>query len=147
MEAIVSKRVKNISNPHMRLGAYLDLVELISGSYGEKANPQTNYLVVTAESDGIPEEKHFGIQPLEDILEYLKQVKIIGIEHSIPGSFSIGSRLWYLKGEGVTMYGNEVGLFCYDIDSDRLRDLQKLVKNSSKEYAIEFAGKRIYGES
>lgn len=146
MEAIVSKKVKKISDPHVRLEAYMDLVELISGVYSETANPQSNYVVVTAESEEITEKKYFGNQPLDEIKEYLKQVKITGIENSIPGSFVIGSRLWYMKGEGVTMFGTEVSLFCYDIDADELRILQKLVRKSPRDYIVEFAGKRIYGE-
>jgi len=70
MEAVVSKRVSKINNPQVRLGSYLDIVELIAGIYGEKANPQSNYLVVTAENEGIPEKKYFNIQAVEKIREY-----------------------------------------------------------------------------
>jgi hypothetical protein len=76
----------------------------------------------------------------------LEQVKVIGIESSIPGSFMIAGRLWLTKGEGVTMIGVEVSLSCANLDADEVRNLQKLVMKSSKDYAIEFAGKKIYGE-
>jgi hypothetical protein len=147
METVVSKRVTDINNPHIRLGAYLDLVELISGAYGDKANPRSSYLTITAERDEIPENEYLGNQPVGEIREYLKQVKIIDIESSIPSTFVIGNRLWLTKGEGVVMYGVEVSLSCPNLETDEVRDLQKLVRKSSKDYAIEFAGKRIYGES
>ena len=147
MEAVVSKRVTNIDNPHLRLEAYLDIAELISDAYGEKVNPRSSYLAITAERENIPEEKYFGSEPVEELREYLKQVKIIEIESSIPSSFVIGSRLWHTKGEGVVMYGTEVSLSCANLDADEVRNLQKLVMKSSKDYAIEYAGKKIHGES
>jgi len=147
MEIVVSKRVTNIKNPQLRLEAYLDLVELISYAYGENAGPMSSYLIITAEREEIPEEKYLGNQPVEKIREYLKQVKVIGIESSIPVSFDISSRLWYTKGEGVVMYGREVSLSCPNLDTDEIMNLQKLVKKSSNDYVIEIAGKRIYGGS
>lgn len=146
MEAVVSKRVTKIGNAHLRLEAYLDLVELISSAYGEKANPRSSYLMITAEREKIPEEKYFGSESLAEIREYLQQVKVTWIESSIPGSFMIGDRLWFTKGEGVEAFGVEVSLSCSNLDSDEARNLQKLVMKSSKDFAIEYIGKRIRGE-
>jgi hypothetical protein len=146
MEAVVSKKVARIGDPHLRIEAYLDIVEFISNVYGEKANPRSSYLVITAERENIPEENYFGSEPIEEVRKYLEQVKVIGIESSIPGSFMIAGRLWLTKGEGVTMIGVEVSLSCANLDADEVRNLQKLVMKSSKDYAIEFAGKKIYGE-
>lgn len=146
MEAVVSKRVTRIGNPHLRLEAYLDIVEFISNTYGEKADPRSSYLLITAERENIPEEKYFGNEPVEEVREYLKQVKVIGIESSFPGSFMIAGRLWLIKGEGVAMIGVEVSLSCANLGADEVRNLQKLVMKSTKDYAIEFAGKKIYGE-
>lgn len=147
MEIVVNKRVANINNPHLRLEAYLDMVELISNVYGEKAYPEASYLNVTAEREKIPEENYLGGKPVEEVREYLKQVQITEIESSIPSSFKIGDQLWHTKGEGVAMYGVEVSLSCSTLDVDEQRNLQKLVMKSSREYTIEFAGQRIRGES
>ena len=127
--------------------AYLDIAGIISAAYGDREKPQSNYLVITADRDGIPEERYFGIEPLDEIREYLNQVKITHIENSIPGSFVISDKLWNIKGEGVAMFGREVSLFCYNLDSGELRDLLELVKNSSSDYSIEFAGKKIRGNN
>ena len=147
MEAAVSKIVANINDPHARMEAYLDLVELISQAYGEKASPKSSYLSITVERENVPEDKYLGSQSLPEIREYLRQVKVIKIESSIPASFLIGGRLWHTKGEGVVMYGDEVSLACSNLDPEEVRNLQELVKKSSKGYAIEFIGKRIRGES
>lgn len=147
MEVIVSKSVTNINSPQLRLEAYLDLVELISEAYVEKADPTSSYLTITAEIDGIPEEKYFGSKSVNEIREYLNQAKIIEIESSIPSSFIIGNRLWHMKGEGIVMYGTEVSLSCSNLDTDEVRNLKKIVKESSKDYAIEIDNKRVYGES
>jgi hypothetical protein len=147
MEAAVSKIVTKISDPHARMEAYLDLVELISRAYGEKASPKSSYVAITVERENVPEDKYLGSQSLPEIREFLKQVKVIKIEYSIPLSFLIGSRLWHSKGEGVVMYGDEVSLTCSNLDPEEVRNLQELVRNSSKDYAIEFIGKRISGES
>ena len=146
MEAVVSKRAANINNPHVRMEAYLDLVELISQAYEEKAVPRSSYLAITAEKEGVPEDKYLGSQPVQEIREYLKQVKVIKIEDSIPSSFLIGGRLWHTRGEGVVIYGEEVSLACSNLDPEEVRNLQGLVRKSLKDYAIEFIGKRICGE-
>lgn len=146
MEALVSKRVADINDPHLRLEAYLKLVELISQAYGEKANPGSNYLMVTAEREGVPEKKYLGNKGIKEIREYLKQVKVTELECTIPGSFAVGRKLWHMRGEGVVMYGEEVSLGCSNLSPEEVRVLQKQVKESSKEYSIEFAGKRICGE-
>jgi hypothetical protein len=147
MEAAVSKIVTNISDPHARIEAYLDLVELISQAYGEKASPRSSYLLITVEREEVPEDKYLGSQSLQEIREYLRQVKVIKIESSIPISFLIGGRLWHTKGEGVVVYGEEVSLVCSNLDPEEVRNLQEVVRKSSKDYAIEFIGKRISGES
>jgi len=148
MEVAVSKRVTRIEDPHLRLEAYLDIVELISNTYGEKAaDPRSSYLAITAERENIPEEKYFSSEPVEEVREYLKQSKVTWIESSIPGSFMIADRLWHIKGEGVVMFGVEVSLSCDNLNTDEIRNLQKLVMKSSREYAIESAGKKIHGES
>ena len=58
----------------------------------------------------------------------------------------VGDWLWQLKGEGVVMFGVEVGLSCTNLNADEIRNLQKLVIKSSSEYAIEVAGRKIRGE-
>ncbi len=146
MEATISRRVANINDPHLRLEAYLDLVELISRAYGERANPRASYLTVTAEKEGIPEKEYLGSQPADKLREYLKRAKITEIEYSIPGSFTVGNRLWYMQGEGVVMYGEEVNLTCSNLEPEEVRKLQEQVKRATKDYAIQFAGKRICGE-
>jgi hypothetical protein len=147
MEAAVSKIVTNINDPHARMEAYLDLVELISQAYGEKASPKSSYLMVTVEKEEVPEDKYLGSQSLSEIREYLGQVKVIEIESSIPASFLIGGRLWHTKGEGVVVYGQEVSLVCPNLDPEEVWNLQEVVRKSSKDYAIEIVGKRISGES
>jgi hypothetical protein len=147
MEAAVSKIVTNINDPHARMEAYLGLVELISQAYGEKASPRSSYLLVTVEREEVPEDKYLGSQSLPEIQDYLRQVKVIKIESSIPASFLIGGRLWHTKGEGVVVYGQEVSLACSNLDPEEVWNLQEVVRKSSKDYAIEFVGKRISGES
>lgn len=147
MEATVSKIVANINDPHARMEAYLDLVELISQAYGEKASPKSSYLTITVEKEEIPEDKYLGSQSVQEIREYLRQVKVINIEYSIPASFLIGGRLWHTKGEGLVMYGDEIILACSNLDPQEVRNLQEVVRKSSKDYAIEFIGKRISGEN
>jgi len=147
MEAAVSKIVTNINDPHARMEAYLDLVELVSQAYGEKASPRSSYLLITVEREEVPEDKYLGSQSLPEIREYLRQVKVIKIESSIPISFLIGGRLWHTKGEGVVIYGQEVSLGCSNLEPVEVRNLQEVVRKSSKDYAIEFVGKRISGES
>ena len=146
MEVVVSKKVTRIDDPHLRLEAYLDIVELISKVYGEKADPRSSYLLINAVRENIPEEKYFGSEPVEEVREYLKQSKVTWIESSFPGSFMVGDWLWQLKGEGVVMFGVEVGLSCTNLNADEIRNLQKLVIKSSSEYAIEVAGRKIRGE-
>lgn len=146
MEAIVSKKVANINDPHLRLEAYLNLVELISRAYGEKADARTSYLMVTAEKEGIPEKKYLGSQPVSELREYLKRFRVTEIEYNVPCSFTVGGRLWYMQDEGVVMYGEEVSLICSNLTPDEVTKIQEQVRKSSKDYAIEFAEKRITGE-
>jgi len=146
MEVVVGKRVTNINDPHLRLEAYLDLVELVSGAYGDKANPSASYLTITAEKEGMTEKEYLGGRPVGEIREYLKQARIIEIEYSIPSSFVIGGRVWHTRGEGVVIYGEEVNLSCSNLDAEEVRNVQELVRKSSNDFAIEFLDKRIRGE-
>ncbi len=147
MEAIVTKRVADINDPHLRLEAYLDLVELISRAYGEKADARASYLMVTAEKEGIPEKKYLGNQPVKELREYLKHFRVTEIEYNVPCSFTISGRLWHVQDEGVVMYGEEVSLICSNLTPEEVVRIQEQVKKSSKDYAMEFAEKRITGES
>jgi len=147
MEAVISKKVSNIKDAHIRLNAYLDIVELISNSFEPKTEPKSSYLMVTAEKDGIPEGKYLGNKGIEEIREYLKEVKITGIEYSIPGSFLIHNKLWYIQGEGPAMFWNEVSLVCSTLSPEEVVKLKEQVVKSSKDFSIQFGGKKFTGEA
>jgi len=52
-----------------------------------------------------------------------------------------------MQDEGVVMYGEEVSLICSNLTPEEVVRIQEQVKKSSKDYAMEFAEKRITGES
>ena len=147
MKVVVGKKIPEMGDPHKRLEAYIDIMEKISETYGTQS--QASYLKVKGERDGIPEGRDFLNQPLLEVKRYLQYVHITGLEYTIPGTFTVGNRLWRTEGEGplIGFTRFDVGVVADALDTEEVRKLKESIEALSEDYYIEFDGKKFTGKA